>query len=347
MNLKNIILIAAVCLGIFAGVSAQAQSISYTVDRIYGDGSRHCAFTSLVKFKNAYYCAFRDGYSHIFNEKGEADGTIRVIRSSDGSKWETAALMKMEGYDLRDPQITVTPQGKLMLLFGRSLYKNQSFVSGRTFACFSENGTDFSTPQQIVYDKTASGENSWLWKVTWHNGKAWGVNKCGEQNKIELCSSDDGVNYKLHKTFEIPGMPNESSVKFLKDGTMVIYVRRGPEQTNAVRLSAPAPYTDWRLDEMDFALPGPDAIVLENGRILIGGRSVYNRRHPKTTIYSLCRDGNYAEVLMLPSGGDCSYPCFLQVGSEMWISYYSSHENERPSIYLAKVPLSYFEMMNR
>ena len=53
--------------------------------------------------------------------------------------------------------------------------------------------------------------------------------------------------------------------------------------------------------------------------------------------------------MILPSGGDNSDPGVLQVGDELWIVYYSSHElrwedgRARAGIYLARVPLSHFK----
>jgi hypothetical protein len=43
-----------------------------------------------------------------------------------------------------------------------------------------------------------------------------------------------------------------------------------------------------------------------------------------------------APALVLPSGGDCSYPGLAFFGGRLWVSYYSSHEG-RTAIYLAIV----------
>ena len=40
--------------------------------------------------------------------------------------------------------------------------------------------------------------------------------------------------------------------------------------------------------------------------------------------------------LILPSGGDCSYPGMVWHDDLLWVSYYSSHEG-KGSIYLARV----------
>ena len=39
------------------------------------------------------------------------------------------------------------------------------------------------------------------------------------------------------------------------------------------------------------------------------------------------------------SGGDTSYPGLVWHDGHLWMSYYSSHENKKSSIYLAKIKL--------
>ena len=51
------------------------------------------------------------------------------------------------------------------------------------------------------------------------------------------------------------------------------------------------------------------------------------------------RDGRFEQIAVLPSGGDTSYPGFLVVGEELWVSYYSSHATPKAAVYLARIPL--------
>ncbi|CAN5790124.1 hypothetical protein BH23PLA1_BH23PLA1_21550 [soil metagenome] len=46
--------------------------------------------------------------------------------------------------------------------------------------------------------------------------------------------------------------------------------------------------------------------------------------------------GTLTEFLALPSGGDTSYPGLVWHDDQLWVCYYSSHE-DRTSIYLAQV----------
>jgi hypothetical protein len=334
------IFIAAACLTLVS-FGAGAQSVCYSLQKIWGDGTRHCAFTSLVEYKGIYYCAFRDGYSHIFNENGEADGKVQVIASKDGDAWESVALFEQEGYDLRDPKLSVMPDGRLMLLYGCMLYKDKKLVTTSCRVTFSEDGRHFSNPEYIKIDGT---EQSWLWRVTWHKGTGYGVTYFRDKQgqKVRLLTTKDGIEYSVLKTLEVPDFPNEATVRFTADDKMLILLRRDGGSRSAMFLSAEAPYSEWACKDLGFHVGGPEMIVLPDGRVVIGGRSEYIRGHARTVLYTGTADGDFCETLVLPSAGDNSYPGFIVVGNELWATYYSSHETAKPSIYIAKIPLSQF-----
>lgn len=51
------------------------------------DQAPHNAFTDLIRFQDRWFCVFREGQAHV-----SPDGALRVITSTDGEKWESAAL---------------------------------------------------------------------------------------------------------------------------------------------------------------------------------------------------------------------------------------------------------------
>ena len=52
---------------------------------------------------------------------------FRVITSPDGEDWESAALLTTEGVDLRDPKLSRTPDDRLLLVAGGSIYIDDVF----------------------------------------------------------------------------------------------------------------------------------------------------------------------------------------------------------------------------
>ena len=177
--MKRFIRLFILCILVSASsASAQTQHISYTVDKIWGNG-QHCAFTSIAEFQGKYYVTFREAQGHVFDSDGEARGKIRILVSEDGDKWETLPPISKEGYDLRDPKLSVTPDGRLMVTLGGSVYRNQKLITCEPHVMFSEDGKTFTEPQPIVFKSKVEGESEWLWRVTWMGDTGYGVSYGG------------------------------------------------------------------------------------------------------------------------------------------------------------------------
>ena len=321
-------------------------SYSYSVERIWDRGT-HAAFTSLIEFNGRYYCSFREGYSHIFDENGDAEGHVIVLESKDGDSWKQVLDTGLEGIDCRDPKLCVTPDGRMMVLFGGSTYRNKELISQQGYVMFSKDGKTFSTPEKIVFDPRPENESNWLWRVTWNGDKGYGVSYgSGTAGRtLILYETGDGINYRQVKSFDVEGFPNETTLRFLPDGRMLAMIRYddyngGPECLGEWGVSE-APYTEWNLKRMGLRVGGQDFLVLDDGTVLAGTRSYAIGNHCKTIILRGNADGDFQEVFTLPSDGDTSYPGMLVVGKELWVSYYSTAGTPgNAAIFLAKIPLT-------
>ena len=209
---------------------------------------------------------------------------------------------------------------------------------------FSSDGRTFTEPQPVNVDPRYRTERDWLWRVTWHNGVGYSVsygrNEQG-QTPLYLYSTTDGINYKHIQSFELDNFPNEATVRFLKDGRMAIMIRREQGDRECVWGVSGAPYTEWEWKKIGTFLGGPDFIVLDDEHIVAGGRT-HLGSNAKTSLFVGNKDGKFEQTVVLPSGGDTSYPGFIVVGNELWVSYYSMHNSKNASIHLAKIPLSVF-----
>src|SRR5437763_12317935 len=87
------------------------------------DAGKHNAFTDLIRWRGKWYCTFREADAHV-----GGDGQLRLLESADGTTWESAALLGEEGVDLRDPKLSITPDGRLMIVAGGSVYKDKKLV---------------------------------------------------------------------------------------------------------------------------------------------------------------------------------------------------------------------------
>lgn len=342
--MKTLRFLFIVIMSIFTLHNSHAQKIEYSIEKVWGDGTWHCAFTSIVEFKGRYYISFREYDSHIFDSKGDAEGRIRIISSKNGKKWQSVALISKEGYDLRDPKLSVTPDNRLMVTVGGSIYRNKVLVGCEPQVIFSADGNEFSEPSPIKLDSKTKGTHDWLWRVTWHEGVAYGVSYSKKENnkwELYLYKGTDGINYDLVSHLDCDGFPNETTVRFLEDGRMALLIRRDNGDRHNIWATSAAPFTDWTMTKTASHMGGPDFIVLGEDKIVAGGRTTFMGA-PQTTLFTGNDAGRFIEKITLPSAGDNSYPGFLRVGDELWVSYYSCHETERPSIYLAKIPLNVF-----
>ena len=99
--------------------AAEPQLVS--VKKIW-DAGKHNAFTDLARHHNCWWVTFREAEKH-----GKSNGKVRVIVSADGGNWRSAALISQLGVDLRDPKLSVMPDGRL--LFPRMVGNGQSQLS--------------------------------------------------------------------------------------------------------------------------------------------------------------------------------------------------------------------------
>ncbi len=263
-----------------------------------------------------------------------------MLRSADGDEWTSAALISFQGYDFRDAHLSITPDGRLMLLGGAAPRKedNERVPTG-SFVSFSEDGTTWSTPQIV------SQPGRWLWRVTWHDGKAYGVDYTAGGNGdryLSLLTSTDGIKYDtLVKRLFDQGNPNETTLRFGTDGTCYALVRRdtlGDAPTSTMLGISKPDYTEWKWYDLgsEFnAFGGPDFIQLPSGVWIAAGRMHQGGAHTALAVLDV-KDKTMMRLLDLPSGGDNSYCGLLWHDDLLYVSYYSSHQG-KTGIYLAKV----------
>jgi hypothetical protein len=298
--------------------------------RIWDEG-KHNAFTDLARYRDRWFCVFREATGHV-----SADGKIRVLTSSDGEAWRSAALLGDPASDLRDPKLETTPDGRLMLLAAASWHAPDAPVSRQPVVWFSRDGSEWEGPTEV-------GEaDRWLWRVTWRDGgAAYGVGYAcggGDARFARLYRTEDGVDYEvLVPTLVSEGYPNEATVRFTPEGEALCLLRRDGEPSTALLGRAEPPYTAWRWRDLGVRAGGPNFIRLADGRYVAAVRLYDGAVHTALAWLDPER-GRLDEFHALPSGGDTSYAGLVEHDGRLWVSYYSSHEG-RTSIYLARVPV--------
>ena len=312
------------------------------VRRVFDDG-KHNAFTDLIRFRGAFYLAFRscpDGHGVSPN------ASVIILRSADAKEWKQVYTFSVPKRDTRDPHFLIF-RDRLFVYTG-TWYSGDAPLTRTSqqelnlhlgYGVVSKDGASWSKPRLL--DGTFG---HYVWRAASFDGKAYlcgrrkigfAIGPKGEPNEVEslMLESDDGFIWRKRATFqEIAG--DETAFLFEKDGSVLGIGRR--RQTAQLLRSKP-PYTKWERHDLDRHIGGP-LLARWGDRLLVGGRRS-TKRGPKTSLCWLVGT-NLSEFAELPSAGDNSYPGLVELSpTRALVSWYSSHE-ETSSIYLAELEIT-------
>lgn len=296
------------------------------------DKAPHNAFTDLIRFDDFWYCAFRESDSHMATE-----GKLRVIRSFDGKKWDSVALMKWDNKDVRDAKLSITNNNELML---NGAVRFVGATDGKTLQSLtwlSKDGLEWSEAYACP-----TGYKTWRWSTTWHKGIAYSIGYAEKDKFGCLYSSKDGKEWEEIKRDMFPDFKsywNETSLVFLDNDDAYCLLRRDSGTYTSMLGYSKPPYDTWQWNDLGVPIGGPKMISLDNKDKFLAAVRLYSKDNART---SLCwidyKNSSFEETLTLPSSGDTSYAGMVYYENILWVSYYSSHE-DKTSIYLAKVKL--------
>lgn len=303
----------------------------------------HNAFTDLFRYRGRYYLAFRscrDGHA--------VAGTARVVilSSEDAEDWTEAFSFTVAGRDPRDPHF-IEFKGSLFVYTGTWLVPEDgqplNLNDHLGYAVWTEDGKDWKAPRLLE-----GTYGHYLWRAAVYGERAYlcGRRRSVFESEIEserepltiesaMLESDDGLVWRF-RAFFAEEYGDETAVLFEQDGSILAIVRDGEGKRARVCRSAP-PWEAWSRTPLDRNVGGP-LLARWGDRYLVGGRKQNADREPRMALYWLV-DDELVEVAELPSGGDCSYPGFVQLDEDRaLLSYYSSHEGPT-SIYLTELRL--------
>lgn len=299
---------------------------------------KHHAFTDLCEFAGALYCCFRVASNHVSD-----DGVINIQTLANDGLTSYKQSISLPFSDLRDPKLGVTPEGELMLL-AYSRRTSSTIASGelgfqRPVIWISQDGLSWSSPKSI-------GEKHWwLWRLRWHDKKAYGLAYNRSANAVHFYSGDPQRSFHRVKSnvFSLQthhkGYPNESDMCFSKDGTAYVILRRDSDSFSAQLGTSKAPYTQWLWKDLGFYLGGPNMLKLDENNALLAGRVIHMNKFVTAILHLELKSAKVTEKLILPSAKDNSYPGMVRRGNTLFVSYYSSHEDNQAHIYLAELTL--------
>lgn len=326
-SLLGILYVVAVIPQITAATVLSGARIE-SVSSVWNE-SPHNAFTDLVYFNDAFYLTFRAASRHVVPPLGEAGGVAKLLRSTDGQVWTSIADFSLGATDndLRDPKLSVTPNGELILLAANVPHAS-SLGLRQSYTWSSPDGSTWSEPTQAI-----NGAD-WLWRTAWNpqTNLSYGISYSGNATQLNL--STNGLVYGTYRPALTAG--NEGALLFLDDGTAAALVRR--EGASAV-IGTSSNMLAWNFRDTGEFVGGPNMIQIPDGRVVVGGRFLDEfSSNPRTSLGFLdLASGKIDEFLQLPSGGDTGYPGLVWHDDKLWVSYYSSHVGKKSSVYMATV----------
>lgn len=296
----------------------------------------HNAFTDLCAFNDQLFCCFREGQTHV-----SADGRIRILTLDWQGKLQKQLNIALPGVDLRDPKLSVTADRKLLLLaYARHADMQNRTLHGQSVCWVSQDGISWSSPRYF------GDPFWWCWRLTWHQGQAYGVAYNRQANAVRLYRGDPRRTFECiePELFSLrrhnKGYPNESALFFDQAGTCHLLLRRDADSYSAQWGVAKPPYRRWQWQDLGKYLGGPQMLAVDDNQLLIGARIIREHR-AKTALLSLDKRDRQLRLLhIFPSAGDNSYPGLVTKDDALYLSYYSSHAHHHAAIYLAKLQLS-------
>lgn len=348
MRLTALLFLATFATAVQADTSPEVTVTN--VRRAFHNGE-HNAFTDMIRWKGKIWLTFRscsDG--HMVHPTS----SILVLSSVDGEDWKEEHRFSVARRDVRDPHF---------LLFNENLFiytgtwwtgddtlprEEYNINQHLGYAVFSKDGGKWSEPTQLE-----GTYGHYIWRAATHEGKAY---LCGrrklqyaEQDGSEkapprrvasaMLESDDGLVWKFHSLFQ-PERGDETAFLFEEDGSLIAVSRSGGAPAQLV--TAKSPWLEKTLVDFEEYIGGP-LLKKWGNRYLVGGRRNTDKG-AKTALYWLNGEklDQFAE---LPSGGDNSYPGFVEFDNgDGLISWYSSHEKDKDgnpitAIYLANLAI--------
>lgn len=283
------------------------SKVIWDLSRVSDRDETRMELTSLIRFKGHWYCAFREADSHWNHPSGRG----RVIRSTDGEAWNSVLVLEWEGGDVREPKLSITPEGRLMIntviyfvsreprpieekLSQRLDAPKEAVPARKAYFQLDYIGTTLNVPlnddeagttqQNVTWfsgdglnweSATAdpNGVNTWRWDTCWHNGMAYSVGQWGKDIHGTLYRSRDGKSWRALKPNFCPdGKCNEGAVAFDPSGQACCLLRSGAEKV-VLGVGAAPYYLDWKWKslEIDWLGDGNFRLASEVLKVSLGG----------------------------------------------------------------------------
>jgi hypothetical protein len=316
------------------------------VRRAFHNGE-HNAFTDLIRWGGKYWLTFRSSPGGHQNHPNSA---VIVLCSDDTRVWRQVHRFSVPQRDTRDPHFVIF-QDKLFVYSGtwrvgasRAADYAKDWNAHLGYGTWTKDGVNWAPAKAMegtfghyIWRAAAHGGKVYLCARRWRDQMSPDSDRDRTTMEAALLESEDGLRWRFRSLIqETDG--NETALIFERDGTLVAVSRTSKE--HAVVSRTRPPYEEWNRHQLSGYLGGP-MLARWGDHYIVGGR----RRTTGESITTLMwlQDNKLVPFATLPSGGDNSYPGFVQLDDGRGlVSWYSTHEkgtDGKPitAIYLAEL----------
>lgn len=281
---------------------------------VFSDG-KHNAFTDLLRYRDQYFLAFRNGTEH-----GTYDGKIMLMHSKEGREWSQPLVIVNTPTDDRDPKFFA--------------------FADQLFCTFQTRWADKKDPNHRRPPQVSSSADGFTWSepvsyfeaeyVPWRPKERAGVlynalyryhSQDPASCQVVLVKSSDGLKWDYVSTIYKGDAANETELHFAADDYLWAVVRR--EKRTTVLARAAFPFVEWEYQDLGFAVHAPCLREI-GGKLVLAGRE-YTAQGAGVFLW-VYSGGTFVKALEIEpllSGQDCAY-CGLEetAHGEGLLSYY-------------------------
>lgn len=303
------------------------------------DRANHVTDPDLIRFGDRWLLVCQENVA-----AGWPGGAVRVLTSTDGTAWESAALIESPTANrgLYSPTFTLTPEGRLMVsAMGFVGWPNptdpvsESGGTLKSMAWVSKDGRDWGKPALIGLNDFPLG------RIAWRDGTAFSYaigRICGSVKTVHIMTSKDGLKFEsLSEEYLEKMLPYEGELLFDGDTAYCLMTGGYSKALPGLLGTAKAPYKDWKWKVQEQPVRHPK-FIRRPGKGVIATVGLFDGK----TRTSLCEfnpaNGKFTELLELPTGEQAVTTGLAWYDGHVWVSY-PVVEGDKQRLHLSKLKL--------
>jgi hypothetical protein len=313
----------------------------------------HKSNTELLYYNGGFWMVYQNSKWHLEDKNGEL--VVAWSPNALEGTWQTVAKIKVPGYDVRDPLLTVINDTMFLYFLPNRQFDPEPEV---TFWCKSNDGIRWTIPKIVTLNVSYS-DGTWGTEWEWCFGRTepitndnntWYVMASGKKRMLRaqtiLLKTTDGIYWEevsvVHDALYYEHYQgSEACIEFLPNGEIISTIRVASMSswtgyifgTPHAGTSIAKSYdnlTKWSYGaDFQTRLDGARLFTVNNrtfavGRNHLGPGLIGNHLGRKRTAVYEVKSNRLIHLFDLPSNGDTAYTGVAVVNGIVYVSYYTN-----------------------